>query len=104
MPTDTLKSGRAFEDVFEHTMRWLLDIRYTHSYASHARERAVLTDKALWAVNAVPERLGQRLGSQLIDATKQGSSDEGKRKLGGIIGEFFGSALGATIKSLGGGA
>jgi hypothetical protein len=79
-------------------------VRYTHSYASHARERAVLTDKALWAMNAVPERLSQRLGSQLIDAAKQGSSDEGKRKLSGIIGEFFGSALGATIKSLGGGA
>jgi hypothetical protein len=41
-------------------------VRYTHSYASHARERAVLTDKALWAMNAVPERLSQRLGSQLI--------------------------------------
>jgi hypothetical protein len=97
-PTATLGSGRSFDEIFEHTMRWLLDQHYTHSYACHARERAVLTDKALFVMNAVPSNLDQRTrGSELVEATQQANSESGRRKLGELTGALFGAMLKAMM-------
>ncbi len=97
---EKLESGRSFNDVLNHTMNWLALEGYVHRFGPSSRFRTVLTTKALSAMNAIG-KLDQPLGSQLIDATKQGSSHEGKRQLSEMIGSFFGSAISSAIKSMG---
>ena len=95
-PSATMPSGRTFNEVFAHTVSWLLIQGYIYSYGHHARERNVLTDKALVAMNVVPPSLNQSRGSELVDAAKQASSDTGKNKLG----ELAGTIIGSIIKSV----
>jgi hypothetical protein len=54
-------------------------------------------------MNAVPPSLNQPLGTELADATEQASTEAGKRKMTELMGEFFGSLIGAVTKSLSGG-
>jgi hypothetical protein len=62
----------------------------------------VLTTKALAAMNAIPDRLGGTLGSQIANAAQQGSG-EGKLKLAELAGSFFGNFIGSGTKSIAGG-
>lgn len=98
-----MPSGRTFNDVFAHTVSWLLIQGYIYSYGHHPRERDILTDKALAAMNVVPPSLDHTRGSELVDATKDASSESGKRKLAELAGSFIGSAVGSIVKSVSGG-
>jgi hypothetical protein len=89
----TMPSGRTFNDVFSHTVSWLLTQGFIFSHGHHPRERDVLTDKALVAMNVVPPSLNQSRGSELVDATKQASSEIGRIKLGEIVGSIIGSII-----------
>jgi hypothetical protein len=80
VPTATLPSGRTFNDVFAHTVGWLVHERYIYPNGSHPRERAQLTDKALVAMNVVPPQLNRSRGSVLVDVSNQGSADSRRGK------------------------
>jgi hypothetical protein len=88
--TGMMPSGRAFDDVFSNTVAWLVQQQYI--------SRACLTDKALSAMNVVPPSLGQSRGSQLVDATKQARSENGRGKLVELVGTFFGSIFKTMIE------
>ena len=100
---DKMESGRTFGDVLAHTVGWLASEGFIHPFGVHPRERVLLTTKALAAMNAVPEKLGQSIGSQLADAAKQGASNAGKLKLAELVGTLLGSFTGSATKSIGGG-
>jgi len=100
---DRLESGRTFGDVLAYTVGWLASEDFIRSFGAHPRQRVLLTTKALAAMNAVPEKLDRPLGSQITDAVKQGSSQEGKIKVAELVGTLFGSFAGSATKSIGGG-
>ncbi|WP_316203355.1 hypothetical protein [Bradyrhizobium sp. SZCCHNS3051] len=84
-PAATLPSGRPFNDVFAHTVGWLVHEKYIYPNGAHPRERVQLTDKALVAMNVVPPSLGRSRGSELVDATKSASTEAGRGRLGEIV-------------------
>jgi hypothetical protein len=110
-PTGTLPSGRPFEEVFEAAMRRLHTQGFTNTYGSHARERATLTARSLYAMNVVPPALqGPRdivslpqattgtTGTAVVEATDQAA--QGKRKqLVDLAGSFIGSMIRSTLGS-----
>jgi hypothetical protein len=100
---DKMESGRTFGEVLAYTVGWLVSEQFIRSFGAHPRERVLLTTKALAAMNAVPEKLNQSLGSQIADAAMQGSSNEGRLKLSELVGTFFGSFAGSAAKSIGSG-
>ena len=100
---DKLESGRTFGEVLAYTVGWLASEDFIRSFGAHPRQRVMLTTKALAAMNAVPEKLDQSLGSQITDAAKQGASGEGKIKLAELVGTLIGSFTGSAAKSIGGG-
>jgi hypothetical protein len=95
-PNATLPSGRPFNEVFAHTVVWLLHQGYIFSNGHHPRDRDVLTDKALAAMNVVQPALGMTRGSELVDATKEAASEAGK----GRIAELVGTVIGSIIKTV----
>ena len=100
---DRLESGRTFGELLAYTAAWLALEGFTHPSGPHSRSRVCLTTKALAAINAVPEKLNQSLGSQLAEAAKQGSSKAGKLKLAELVGTLLGSFTGSAAKSFNGG-
>jgi hypothetical protein len=98
-PTGTMPSGRTFNDVFAHTLSWLVHEKYIYSNGVHPRERAQLTDKALTAMNVVPPSLGRSRGSELIDATKQASTEAGRGKLSGLVAAVVEGITKAVLSS-----
>jgi hypothetical protein len=101
--TAKLPSSRAFNEVFEHTLMRLIREGFVDSYGSYPREKCVLTTKAMSVMNVIPPNLKKPMGSELGDATQDGSSPAGKSKMAELIGEFFGSFTGSMWKSLGNG-
>ena len=101
--TDKLASGRTFHEMLVHTIGWLTVEGFIHRAGIHGMDKLMLTTKALAAMNAIPEKLGWPRGSQLVEATKQGASEEGKRKIAGMVADLFGSFVGSAIKSFGSG-
>ena len=99
----TLESGRTFAEALSLTAGWLSAEGFTRHYGSHPLERVCLTTKALAAMNAVPQKLGSSLGAQLTQAAKQGTSEEGKRKLAELVGSLLGSFTGSAAKAIGSG-
>jgi hypothetical protein len=97
-PSASMPSGRSFNDVFESTARWLHEMRYIQAYGGNARERAVLTDKALAAMNVVPPTLGRSRGSELAAATKEAKSVSGWAKLVELAGTLIGSVIKTMIE------
>jgi hypothetical protein len=95
-------SGPGRENMFAHTLSWLVHQGYVASLGTMPHELAFLTDKALAAMNVVPPTLGRSLGSELVKATKQASSENGKNKIAEVAGSFIGSIIGSVTKSLGG--
>jgi hypothetical protein len=83
--TAAMPSGRTFNEVFSHTVAWLVHEGYVYPNGAHPRERAQLTDKALVAMNVVPPSLGRTRGSELVDATKQASTEAGRGKLSDLV-------------------
>jgi hypothetical protein len=101
--TAKLPSGRAFNEVFAHMLERLIREDFVDSYGSYPREKCVLTTKAMSVMNVVPPNLKKPMGSELGDATQDGSSAANKSKMAELIGEFFGSFTGSMWKSLGNG-
>ncbi len=89
--SETMPSGRTFNDVFGHTVNWLLTQKFIFSHGSFPRERVILTDKALVAMNVVPPSLNQSRGSELVDASKQAASETGKNRIAELVGTVLGS-------------
>jgi hypothetical protein len=100
--SEILPSGRTFNDVFSHTLGWLVSQDFVLPLGAHNRERDLLTAKALTAMNVVPPSLGQSLGTQITEATKEGSSDTGKSKIAELMGNFFGSFAASAAKTISG--
>lgn len=89
-------------NMFAYTLSWLVHQGYVAAHGTMNHERAFLTDKAFAAMNIVPD-FGQTLGSQLVNATEEASSETGKNKIAELVGSFFGSLIGSATKSLSGG-
>ncbi len=88
--SETMPSGRTFNDVFAHTLSWLITQGFVHSHG-HPRDRCILTDKALTAMNVVPPSLNQSRGSELVDASRQATSETGKNRIAELVGTVLGS-------------
>lgn len=101
--TDTLPSGRTFNEVFAHTLPWLIYEGYIYSNGHIPRERVQLRDKALVAMNVVPPSLGRSRGTELIDATKQASTESGRGKLGEMVTSVVEGITRGVMGSMGGG-
>ena len=99
--SDILPSGRTFNDVFAHTLGWLVSQGFVLPLGNHPRERDLLTAKALTAMNVVPPSLNQSLGTQITEATKEGTSDTGKSKIAELMGNFFGGFAASAAKTIG---
>jgi hypothetical protein len=59
------------------------------SHGSYARERAVLTDKGMAAMNVVLPALNRSRGSELVAASTQASTQTGKGKLNELVSSIF---------------
>ena len=89
-----LPSGRTFNDVFAHTMAWLLTEGYTDSRGASPRQRVVLATKGLQAMNAVPSGLTNTVGEEIVQKTTAGKVDVS------WIGELIGSTIGGWAKTM----
>jgi hypothetical protein len=101
--SSTLPSGRAFNEMFSHTLVRLIREGFVDSYGTYPRERCVLTTKAMTVMNVIPPNLKQPLGSELREAAENGASAANKSRMAELIGDFFGSFTGSVWKSLGNG-
>jgi len=99
-PLTEMPSGRGFNDIFSHTLSWLIRENYIQALASVPRDRCVLTTRALMAMNVVPPTLNQTLGSELAEAAKQAPSQAGKNRMVDLIADFIGNVLGSAAKSM----
>jgi hypothetical protein len=99
----SMPSGRPFNEVFVSTLDWLISEQFVRSLGHLAVERVVLTQKAITVMNTVLPRLSEPLGSEIARAANDTTSVSGKTKIGEIMGEFFGSALGSFTKNVSGG-
>jgi len=97
-----MPSGRPFNEVFASTLDWLINEEFVRSLGTLSAERVVLRTKAIAVMNVVPPSLSQPLGSELADATKQASTEGGKRKITELMGNFFGSFIGSFSKTIAG--
>jgi hypothetical protein len=100
---DKLESGRTFAAMLSLTAGWLASEGFIRPFGDHPRSRVGLTSKALAAMNAVPEKLKESLGSQISEAVKDGTSEAGKRKLAELVGSLLGSFTGSAAKAIGSG-
>jgi hypothetical protein len=91
---EQLESGRTFNDVFAHTMAWLLTEGYTDSRGESPRQRVVLATKGLQAMNAVPSGLTNTVGSEIVHKASAGRLDVS------WIGELIGSSIGGWAKTM----
>ena len=98
--TNELRSGRTFGDVFSHTLTWLIEEGFITTRPSTPRPRCVLTTKALTVMNLIPPNLTKSLGTQIMEATKNGSSESGKSEMVGLMGNFFGNFVGSMTKTI----
>jgi hypothetical protein len=94
-PSDQMPSGKTFTDMFVHTLTWLANEGFVSRHGSIAPYRSNLTARTLAG-------LKNDLGSQLVDATRNGSSHDGKVALAEMVGSFFGSFTGSIAKALSG--
>src|SRR5450759_64339 len=101
--TEKLPSGRAFNEIFAHTLARLIREGFVDSYGDYPRERCVLTTRAMTVMNVIPPNLRQPIGSELREATRDGSSTASKKRMADLMGEFFGSRVGSMWKSIGNG-
>ena len=85
-----LKSGRSFADVLGSTVTWLIEENFIISRGPLAGERAVLSEKGLSALNAVPSGLKQPLGSELAEAARGDSSSGIAARIAEVMGSFSG--------------
>jgi hypothetical protein len=90
---EKMPSGRTFNDVFSHTLAWLVHQGFVSALGSHMRERDLLTDKALSAMNVVPPSLSQTRGAELVDATRQATSTDGKSRIAKLVGNMIGGII-----------
>jgi hypothetical protein len=77
-----------FGEILAHTVCWLKVEGFIRSFGNHPREEVLLTDKGLAATHTKLPDLSGPFGAELSDAVQDASSDEGRRKLGGLIGDF----------------
>jgi hypothetical protein len=99
---EMMPSGRPFNDIFINTLGWLIREEFVRSQGNLPSERVVLTHKAIAVMNAIPPRLSEPLGQQITTVANDTTSASGKTKIGEVMGEFFGSALGSFTKNMSG--
>jgi hypothetical protein len=97
-----MPSGRAFYEVLNHTVQWLIKEDFVRSQGHFPVERMVLTTKGMAALNIVPPSLNRPLGSEIAEATKEASTEGGKTKIAELMSDFFGFLLGSFTKSISG--
>ena len=66
--THILPSGRPFSEVLTNSLNWLTEEGYIRSRGPGSYEEVALTQKALAALNAVPQGLSASVGSSLVMA------------------------------------
>jgi len=77
-------------------MHWLA----SEDYVRPVGDRSVLTAKALAAMNAVPPALDQSRGTELVKASTQASTEEGKNRLIELVGTLFEKAAEGITKGM----
>jgi hypothetical protein len=90
-----LPSGRTLGALLTLTMGWLNIERYTTTFGASVGQRALLTEKGLRALNAVPPGLSGTVGTELKKAAERGSWPDL-----GSIGELVGGMVGGLTKSM----
>ena len=92
---DKLRSGRTFNDVMIHGAAWLLSERFITTRGGDPWDGAVLTAKALHAMNG-PGQLEATLGTEIVKAAEEGQQS----KVVELIGNFLGNFVGGFTKSM----
>lgn len=88
-----------FSFLFSSTKTWLFDegfIAGDNAYQPDLRW-AVLTSKALLALNMMPASLKKPLGEELKDALKDAGTEAGKAAIGETVGRIIGAVAGGFI-------
>jgi hypothetical protein len=102
-PMLELKSGHMFKEMFSATLAWLVQEDFIHSSGTSPRQRAVLTTKALAALNAVPSAIGGRtIGESLGDLKQIEKTEDRRGMIASLFGDFIGAAAASYTKSMGG--
>jgi hypothetical protein len=97
-----MPSGWTFNKVFVSTLDWLIAEGFVRPSGPLNIDGVVLTTKGMAAMNAVPPSLSRPLGSELAEATKEASTEEGKTRISQMMGDFWGSFIGSLTKSISG--
>ncbi|TAJ41398.1 MAG: hypothetical protein EPO55_05545 [Reyranella sp.] len=97
-----LESGRVFQVVAAHTLKWLMDNDYVRAAGVLPRDRVSITDKGLAGMRA-KSGTGISFGEEIEQKSTGANTSEGRRNLAEVIGSFVGSAAGSFTKSLSGG-
>ena len=81
--------------LFQATKAWLYDEGFITGDNSNARDLrwAVLTSKALLALNMMPTSLERSLGEGLKEALKEAGTEAGKAAIGEAVGRIFGATV-----------
>jgi hypothetical protein len=86
--THILPSGRPFSEVLASSLNWLTEEGYIRSRGPGSYEEVALTQKALAALNAVPQGLSASVGTSLVMAT--GGSGQNWSGIGDLVGGVIG--------------
>jgi hypothetical protein len=90
-----LPSGRSLSALISLTLGWLKMEGYFNTFGSHAAENALLTEKGMRALNAMPPGLQGTVGTELKKAVERGP----RVGLSGV-GELIGSAIGGFANTI----
>jgi hypothetical protein len=95
---DKLPSGRTFRDMFTHTLVWLAEQDLINRNGALAPYRCHLTVRSFAGL-----RMG--VGAELASMTSgdDASRSDAKMKMSELVGSFFGSFIGAAVKTFTGG-
>jgi hypothetical protein len=97
-----LDSGRAFSTVASHTLKWLIDNEYVRAGGVFPRDRVIVTDKGLTAMNNKSPRSGISFSDEIEEASRTADTNEGRQRLAEVVSSFFGSAVSSFTKGLSG--
>jgi hypothetical protein len=90
-----LPSGRSLSALLSLTIGWLKMEGYTNAFGPHPAQSALLTEKGLRALNAIPPGLNGTVGTQLKKAVERGSWPDLSS-----IGDLVGGMIGGLTKSM----
>jgi hypothetical protein len=90
-----LASGHSLGALLGLTIGWLKNEGYTTAFGAHPSQNALLTEKGLRAMHAVPPGLNETVGAELTKAVEKGRWPD----LSGI-GDLIGGVIGGLTKSM----